>query len=136
MAPSSRCPGLSTACATKRSPTWWRWLPPTPPTPTASELSWPDSGQGRLARDAGAYVLLYGGQLVGFVDRGRKGLSLIDVDPSLYGAIGQGLSEIAARHRRTTITTVDGDPATASPIAPVLGEWGFATAVRGLTYRG
>ena len=64
-----------------------------PANPYGAEIAWPDSGQGRLARDAGAYVLLYGGQLVGFVDRGRKGLSLIDVDPSLYGAIGQGLSE-------------------------------------------
>ncbi len=107
-----------------------------PANPYGAELPWPDTAVPRLARDAGAYVLLYGGQLVGFVDRGRKGLSLIDVDPSLYGAIGQGLSEIAARHRRTTITTVDGDPANASPIAAVLGEWGFSTAVRGLTYRG
>jgi hypothetical protein len=80
--------------------------------------------------------LLYGGRLVGFVERGRRSLSLLVSEPELYGAIGRGLSEIAARHRRTTLTTVNGDPAGSSAIAPVLGEWGFATAVRGLTYRG
>jgi ATP-dependent Lhr-like helicase len=107
-----------------------------PANPYGATLPWPDSGSTRLARDAGAYVLLYGGRLVGFVERGRRSLSLLVSEPEIYGAIGRGLAEIAARHRRTTLTTVNGDPAGASPIAPVLGEWGFATAVRGLTYRG
>jgi ATP-dependent helicase Lhr and Lhr-like helicase len=107
-----------------------------PANPYGAALPWPESGNTRLARDAGAYVLLYGGRLVGFVERGRRSLSLLVTEPELYGAIGRGLSEIAARHRRTTLATVNGDPAGASSIAPVLSEWGFATAVRGLTYRG
>ncbi len=107
-----------------------------PANPYGAEIAWPEAGTTRLARDAGAYVLLYGGRLVGFVERGRKSLSLLVAEPELYGVIGRGLSEIAGRHRRTTLTTVNGGSATASPIAPVLGEWGFATAPRGLSYRG
>ncbi len=107
-----------------------------PANPYGAELAWPEAGTTRLARDAGAYVLLYGGRLIGFVERGRKSLSLLVAEPELYGTVGRALSEIAGRHRRTTLTTVNGDPASSSPIAPVLSEWGFATAPRGLSFRG
>ena len=76
------------------------------------------------------------GRLLGFLDRGRRHLTVLAEDMSIYGNLGRGLSEIAARHRRTTVNTVNGRPAPASPIAPALAEWGFATAPRGLTYRG
>ena len=67
-----------------------------PANPYGAALPWPDVDAARLARDAGAYVLLYGGQLVGFVERGPKSLRLFGADPSLYGAIGQGLSDMRA----------------------------------------
>jgi len=90
----------------------------------------------RLARDAGAYVFLHGGELIGFLEKGRKSLSLLTSEPSHYIAVGQALAAVASRHRRTTLSTIDGDPAQSSPLAPTLAEWGFTTAVRGLTYRG
>jgi ATP-dependent Lhr-like helicase len=107
-----------------------------PANPYGATLGWPDAGGARLARDAGAYVLLYGGALIGFLERGRKSLTLITSEPSQFVAVGHALALVAARHRRTTLTTVNGGPAQSSPIAPVLAEWGFATAVKGLAYRG
>jgi ATP-dependent Lhr-like helicase len=107
-----------------------------PANPYGASLPWPDLEEGRLARDAGAYVLLWEGELVGYLDRGRRHLTVLADEMSVYGSLGKGLSQIAARHRRTTVNTVNGRPAPASPIAPALAEWGFATAPRGLTYRG
>jgi ATP-dependent Lhr-like helicase len=107
-----------------------------PANPYGASLPWPEMDEGRLARDAGAYVLLWEGELVGYLDRGRRHLTVLADDISVYGSLGRGLSQIAARHRRTTVNTVNGRPAPASPIAPALAEWGFATAPRGLTYRG
>jgi ATP-dependent Lhr-like helicase len=107
-----------------------------PANPYGATLAWPEVEDGRLARDAGAYVLLWEGELVGYLDRGRRHLTVLADDLSVYGSLGRGLSQIAARHRRTTVNTVNGRPAPGSPIAPALAEWGFATAPRGLTYRG
>ncbi|MGH8870593.1 MAG: Lhr family helicase [Acidimicrobiia bacterium] len=99
-------------------------------------LPWPEVEGARLARDAGAYVFLWHGELLGYLDRGRRHLTVLVEDSSTYGNLGRGLSEIAARHRRTTVNTVNGRPAPRSPLAPALAEWGFATAPKGLTYRG
>jgi ATP-dependent Lhr-like helicase len=107
-----------------------------PANPYGATLAWPEIEEGRLARDAGAYVLLWEGELVGYLDRGRRHLTVLADDMSVYGSLGRGLSQIAARHRRTTVNTVNGRPAPGSPIAPALAEWGFAAAPRGLTYRG
>ena len=107
-----------------------------PANPYGATLGWPDAEGSRLARDAGAYVLLHGGELIGFLERGRKGFTLLTSEPSQFVGVGQALATIAARHRRTTLSTVNGSPALASALAPVLAEWGFATAVKGLTYRG
>ena len=107
-----------------------------PANPFGAVLPWPDAVDARLARDAGAYVLLLGGRLVGYLDKGRRGLTLLERTPELFGLLSRALAEVAARHRRLTLMTVDGEPATNSPLAVPLSEWGFATAPRGLTYRG
>jgi ATP-dependent Lhr-like helicase len=107
-----------------------------PANPYGATLGWPSIDRVRLARDAGAYVFLQGGELIGFLEKGRKSLSLLTSEPSHYIAVGQALAAVASRHRRTTLSTIDGDPAQSSPLAPTLAEWGFTTAVRGLTYRG
>jgi ATP-dependent Lhr-like helicase len=99
-------------------------------------LPWPDVEGTRLARDAGAYVFLRGGSLIGYLDKGRRNLTVLAEDTSTYESLGRGLSTIASRHRRTTVTTVNGRPAPKSPLAPAMVEWGFATAPKGLTYRG
>jgi ATP-dependent helicase Lhr and Lhr-like helicase len=107
-----------------------------PANPYGGVLPWPDSDEIRLARDAGAYVLLEDGELVGYLDKGRRGLTLFDITPDRFGEISRSLAEVAARYRRLTLLTVNGEPAPASPLAVPLTEWGFATAPRGLTYRG
>ncbi len=107
-----------------------------PANPYGGVLPWPDVDDVRLARDAGAYVLLLDGELVGYLDKGRRGLTLFDVTPERFGEISRSLAEVASRHRRVTLVTVNGEPASASPLAAQLSEWGFATAPRGLTYRG
>jgi ATP-dependent Lhr-like helicase len=107
-----------------------------PANPYGATLGWPETEGIRLARDAGAYVLLLGGELIGFLERGRKSLTLLTSEPSHYAEVGQALARVAARHRRTTLSTVNGSPAQSSPLAAALAEWGFATAVRGLTFRG
>jgi ATP-dependent helicase Lhr and Lhr-like helicase len=107
-----------------------------PRQPLWRDTPWPEIEDIRLARDAGAYVLLLDGELLGFLDKGRRGLNLFDVTPEQFGEVSRALAEVADRHRRLTLVTVNGQPAPTSPLAAPLSEWGFATAPRGLTYRG
>ncbi len=107
-----------------------------PANPYGGVLPWPEISDVRLARDAGAYVLIQDGKLVAYLDKGRRRLTLIDASPDQYSTLSRALAEVGSRHRRLTLTSVNGQPAGASPIAALLTEWGFATAPRGLTYRG
>ncbi|MEX0863286.1 MAG: DEAD/DEAH box helicase [Acidimicrobiia bacterium] len=99
-------------------------------------LPWPDLAEGRLAREAGAYVLLDDGALVGYLDRSRKGLLLLEGGTERLAAVAATLAQVGARHRKFTLSTVNGQPVQGTPLAPTLAEWGFATAPRGLSYRG
>ena len=107
-----------------------------PSNPYGGVLPWPDVEDSRLARDAGAYVLIQDGELVGYLDKGRRGLTLLDVGSDRFGEVSRAMADVAGRHRRLTLVTVNGEPAPRSPLAAPLSEWGFATAPRGLTYRG
>jgi ATP-dependent Lhr-like helicase len=107
-----------------------------PANPYGGVLPWPDVEDTRLARDAGAYVLMYDGHLAGFLDKGHRGLTLLDATPDRFGQVSGALAAVAGRHRRLTLATVNGEPAPTSPLAFALREWGFAAAPRGLTYRG
>jgi ATP-dependent Lhr-like helicase len=106
-----------------------------PANPYGGVLRWPDVGAIRLARDAGAYVLLNDGELIGYLDKSRRGLTLFDIRPDWMGQVSRALAEVAGRHRRLTLTTVNGEPASSSPLAAPLGEWGFSVAPKGLSYR-
>jgi ATP-dependent Lhr-like helicase len=107
-----------------------------PANPYGGALPWPELEGTRLARDAGAYVILHGGHLVGYLDKGRRRLTLLDSSAEIYSQVSSALAEVASRHRRLTLISVNGDPASISPLAAPLTEWGFAPAPRGLTYRG
>ena len=107
-----------------------------PANPYGAVLPWPGIEGTRLARDAGAYVLIAGGALIGYLDKGRRGLTLVDPTPDTFGLVSRAMAGVAGRYRRMTLVTVNGEPASASPLAAGLQEWGFATAPRGLTYRG
>ncbi|MGH8944766.1 MAG: DNA glycosylase AlkZ-like family protein, partial [Acidimicrobiia bacterium] len=106
-----------------------------PANPYGGVLPWPEVGEARLARDAGAYVLLHGGDLVGYLDKGRRRLTILEPRPEIYSQVSAAVAEVGSRHRRLTLVTVNGEPAATSPLAAPLSEWGFAPAPRGLTYR-
>lgn len=105
-----------------------------PANPYGATVPWPETGS-RLARDAGAYVLISDGDLIGYLDKGRRGLTLFASDPDVFSAVGRGLADIASRHRRLTLISINDEDAPQSPIAPVLSEWGFGPAPKGLAYR-
>jgi len=99
-------------------------------------LPWPEADGARMARDAGAYVLLRGGELIGFLDKGRRGLTMLDMSPDVLDEASRLIASVAHRWHRLTLVTVNGDPASGSPLAAALLERGFAVAPRGLAYRG
>ncbi len=100
-----------------------------------SVLPWPDAGT-RLAREPGAYVVLADGDLAAYLDRSRSGLWVFPIAADRPEVIASTLAEIARRHRRFDLRSVNGAPAAAAPLAPALTEWGFAPAPKGLSYRG
>lgn len=106
-----------------------------PANPYGGVLPWPNIGETHLARDAGAYVLLLGGELIGYLDKGHRGLALLDPSPDRLATISRSLAEVAQRYRRLTLVTINGSPASASPMASTLSEWRFTTTPQGLTYR-
>jgi ATP-dependent Lhr-like helicase len=101
-----------------------------PANPYGSALDWPLIEEGRLGRIAGTYVVLASGRLVAFVD-GKK-VRLIDHDPGLTHPVAGAIADVAARHRRTTLDTVDGEPIAAAPLGRALTEFGFRHTHRGL----
>jgi ATP-dependent Lhr-like helicase len=107
-----------------------------PANPYGGVLPWPDLAETRLARDAGAYVLLWGGDLIGYLDKGRRGLTLLSPSVEQFSLVSRAMADVAGKYKRLTLVTINGEPASASPLASPLSEWGFATAPRGLTYRG
>ena len=107
-----------------------------PANPYGGVLPWPELAETRLARDAGAYVLLLGGDLIGYLDKGRRGLTLLSPSVEQFSLVSRAMADVAGKYRRLTLVTINGEPAATSPLASPLSEWGFATAPRGLTYRG
>ncbi|MFN2450964.1 MAG: DEAD/DEAH box helicase [Candidatus Dormibacteria bacterium] len=91
-------------------------------------VPWP-SVAGRVARTAGAFVVLESGQLRLFVERG--GRSVVTSGEVGSGAVA-GLATVAARLRKLEVVTVDGTPVAASPLGPALREVGFVTTPRGM----
>ncbi|MEX2280630.1 MAG: DEAD/DEAH box helicase, partial [Acidimicrobiia bacterium] len=105
-----------------------------PANPYGAALRWPEVSGGRTGRFTGAYVILIGGRLVGFLD-GRS-LRLVDDDPDLRQPIGVALATTASRHLSFRVDLVDGASVHSSPWAPVLSQIGFAATSRGLAFRG
>ncbi|MFQ5966717.1 MAG: DEAD/DEAH box helicase, partial [Acidimicrobiia bacterium] len=95
-------------------------------------LAWPESAaEGRPARAAGAYVVLVGGSLVVFLERGgKRALTFTDDTGALRSAAG-AMAEIATRNRRLRLETVDGQPASGSPLGLAMSELGFAPSYKG-----
>ncbi|WJK39891.1 ATP-dependent helicase [Solwaraspora sp. WMMA2056] len=113
-----------------------------PASPYGAALPWPqrpgEQDGHRPARKAGAVVVLVGGELVLYVERGGRSLLRFTDD-------GQRLA-VAARALAATVTSgalgaisverADGEPVRDSPLHPALAAAGFRVTPRGLRLRG
>ncbi|MFE5857388.1 DEAD/DEAH box helicase [Streptomyces sp. NPDC056500] len=105
-------------------------------------LGWPESPEGaghKPGRKAGSLVVLVGGELALYMERGGKTLlSWVHDpdDPALIAAAG-ALAEAARVGTLGTVTVerVNGSPALTSPLASVLEAAGFHATPRGLRVR-
>ena len=100
-----------------------------------ASLPWPDSS-GRPARAAGSMVVLVDGLAVAYLDRGGRSLL------TFAGALGDDLwaDTLAGivkdgRVRSLELHRIDGEPASTSPVAPMLRAAGFVDGYRGLVLR-
>ncbi|MDQ6743360.1 MAG: DEAD/DEAH box helicase [Candidatus Dormibacteraeota bacterium] len=99
-----------------------------PANPYGTVIPWPD-GEGRMARAAGAFVVLDSGELRLYLERGgRSLLTRGQVRPDHL----RGLVAAAIRAGKVEVQRVDGTPTRQSPLATVLGEAGFGASPRGM----
>jgi len=114
-----------------------------PASPYGAALPWPDrpgdtAGGHRPGRKAGALVVLQGGQLILYVERGGKSLLSWSSEPSelvpaalrLASAVREGALG------RLTVERADGAGVYDSPLAQALADAGFRPTPRGLRLRG
>ena len=99
-----------------------------PASPFGATIAWP-SRESRLARAAGAYVLLDGGELRLYLERG--GRSLLTFGEVTLEHL-RALAGVAARSDKLEIQTVDGAAVKGSPLEPLLREAGFGATPKGL----
>ncbi len=119
-----------------------------PANPYGAALGWPATGAAQEAggatghrpgRKAGSVVVLVGGELVLYVERGGRSLLSFGTDRARLAAAAEALVRTIRTRRtgRVTVQRIDGadvlDRATlATPVATALTAAGFATTPRGL----
>jgi ATP-dependent Lhr-like helicase len=103
-----------------------------PANPYGAALPWPAAeapDTGRMARAAGAFVVLDAGELRLYLERGGRSLLT-------RGEVGvehvRALAEAAIRTGRVEVQRVAGTPVRQSRVAPALLEAGFGQSPRGL----
>jgi ATP-dependent Lhr-like helicase len=118
-----------------------------PAQPYGAALPWPkrqsqehpsavsdDRGGGRPSRVAGAYVVIAQDEPVLFVERGGRSLTtLADAESLRDGLVALADAVRVGRVGKLALERIDGQPAIASALAPVLVELGFHTGPRRLT---
>ncbi|MET7749550.1 ATP-dependent helicase [Micromonospora sp. NPDC005367] len=120
-----------------------------PANPYGAALPWPDravdSGDGdtpatghRAGRKAGALVVLVGGDLVLYVERGGRTLLSFTDDVDLLAAAGKALADAVHSGALGAISVerADGEAVHASPLRDALTAAGFRATPRGLRLRG
>jgi ATP-dependent Lhr-like helicase len=121
-----------------------------PANPYGAALPWPDrivdSGNGepaaatghRAGRKAGALVVLVGGDLTLYVERGGRTLLSFTDDPEALVAAGQALGAAvrSGAMGAMSVERADGESVHASPLREALTAAGFRTTPRGLRLRG
>ncbi len=113
-----------------------------PANPFGAALPWPDRpdetpGGHRPGRKAGALVVLAGGHLVLYVERGGRTVLSWTSDPAVLGPAAAVLASAARGGAlgRLTIERADGDSVHGSPLAQALADAGFRATPRGLRLR-
>lgn len=103
-----------------------------PAQPYGASLRWPGS-KGRPARAAGAYVVLVQGRPAIYLEKGSKRIVSFEFAEA-HPQWADGLVDLVrgGRRRKLEITTIDGETATASPLADHLRSAGFVEGYRGL----
>jgi len=99
-----------------------------PASPYGTTIPWPEH-ESRMARAAGAYVVLDGGELRLYLERGGRSLLTVgDVQLSHLHA----LAGIAARIGKLEIQSIDGQAIKGSHLDGMLREAGFGTTPKGV----
>ncbi|MEH1014993.1 ATP-dependent helicase [Micromonospora sp. CPCC 206060] len=119
-----------------------------PANPYGAALPWPervvDSGDGdqpatghRAGRKAGALVVLVGGELILYVERGGRTLLSFTDDPEALAAAGRALADAVHSGALGAISVerADGSAVRSSPLADALTAAGFRATPRGLRLR-
>src|SRR5690606_25452527 len=114
-----------------------------PASPYGAALPWPERASDdtvRPGRAAGARVILFEGQLIGYLSRTGKHLLTFLPDDSadrarLEAALVKALSGLATSERPAFLTKIDQLATTASPFARQLEAAGFVATSRGLLHR-
>ncbi|GAC1439305.1 MAG: hypothetical protein NVSMB51_17060 [Solirubrobacteraceae bacterium] len=104
-----------------------------PAQPYGAALPWPQRGERRPARAAGAHVVLAEAQLALYVEAGGRGLQTFgdgDLRPAL-AALADAVR--AGRLRKLDLERVDGGAVVGSPLEPLLIELGFRAGPKRLT---
>ena len=106
-----------------------------PANPYGASLGWPEVQDGRPSRSAGAYVVLCGGALTVFLERGGRSVSTFTDDVETLAQAAAALTAAADRNRRLRIERVDGQPASETPLGRSLLDAGFVASFKGLVKR-
>jgi ATP-dependent Lhr-like helicase len=114
-----------------------------PANPFGAALAWPPRpgevpGAHRPGRKAGALVVLSGGHLVLYVERGGKTLLSWTSDPAVLVPAASGLAAAVRGGAlgRLTVERADGTGVYDTPLAQALADAGFRPTPRGLRLRG
>ncbi len=111
-----------------------------PANPFGASLGWPDSGDHKPGRKAGALVVMVGGELVAYVERGGRTALTWSTDPVALAAAAAGLAGLVRSGRLAALSVekVDGEAAldVRHPFAAALLGAGFHQTHKGLRLRG
>ncbi|XXG09824.1 ATP-dependent helicase [Micromonospora sp. SH-82] len=120
-----------------------------PANPYGAALPWPDraadTGTGtatttghRAGRKAGAIVVLVGGDLALYVERGGRTLLSFSDDPEALTAAGKALADAvhSGALGALSVERADGEAVRSSPLSDALTAAGFRATPRGLRLRG
>jgi ATP-dependent Lhr-like helicase len=105
-----------------------------PANPYGATVPWPETAR-RLTRTAGAWVVLVEGSLALYVERGGRGLVVIEpdlLDPAI-GALAGLVRD--GRLRRLAVERVDGEPVAGTQAERLLIAHGFLQAPRRVVLR-